>query len=245
MKTKNLSWLYVAVFFTSVLSAQPAITDRSQLWLAYANQTKLNKHWGYWVELHQRNISWQQPNVTFFRPGCSFFVTNDLRLTAGYGLFYFNTSLPDLKADRWEHRFWQQVWYRYKFNEASCIQYLRLEQRYLQKVSPAGDATSDFVNSSRVRYSIQYLIPLPGRKLENRQWFVSLQNEFMINLNERFTYNTFDQNRLFAGLGYYLSPNLQIHAGYLNVFQTRASAGSYYNNHCFRMFLVHNLNFSK
>lgn len=236
MKFKIVISLFLS-FLTFVSYAQKQTTDRSQIWVGYFNQTRLTNKFGFWLDAHYRQINLDEPNLIFIRPGITYYLNDNFRVTAGYAFVDF--FAPKGKQTSWlEHRPWQQIWWRTKYNGFQTIQWIRNEQRFVEKV--VGDKlTNEYNFNHRLRYNIYLQVPLIGKELKAKTPFFALQDEVFINYGKEIVYNYFDQNRFFIGGGYYFTNDLQIQIGYMNVFQQKAIGNEYFNNHCLRIFLFH------
>ena len=69
--------------------------------------------------------------------------------------------------------------------------------------------------------------------------FIAIMNEVFLNFGKKIIYNTFDQNRFFAGVGYQLTPHLNAQLGYMNIFQQEASGNKYMSTNAIRLFVFH------
>ena len=69
--------------------------------------------------------------------------------------------------------------------------------------------------------------------------FAALTNEVFLNFGDKIVYNTFDQNRIFAGFGYQFTSHLNAQLGYMNVYQQEASGNNYFSTHAIRLFVFH------
>ena len=110
----------------------------------------------------------------------------------------------------------------------------------------ANDELQDGYNFNyRLRYNISFFIPLKGKELVAKVPFAAIMNEVFLNFGERIVYNTFDQNRFFAGIGYMITSHLNAQLGYMNVFQQESSGTSYWSTHTIRFFIFHTLDLRK
>jgi len=217
------------------------IHNREQTWLGYFNQTRFSDHWGMWLDVHYRMTDnfVDRPFQFLFRPAVTYFIKDNLRVNVGYTLAE-HFPAKGLTSIRTEHRAWQQVWWNQKYSRASTLQWLRLEQRFLQKV--LNDVkTKDYVYTFRARYNFALFIPLKGNSLAPKVPFVALMNEVFLNFGKNVVYNTFDQNRLFVGVGYQFTSQLNAQLGYMNVYQQDASGNNYFSSHAIRLFVFHSL----
>ncbi|MEX2233979.1 MAG: DUF2490 domain-containing protein [Cyclobacteriaceae bacterium] len=239
------SFLLTLIFFLSFLKgsfAQKQIETREQTWFGYFNQTRFTDRSGVWMDLQLRlNDVVNKKSASILRLGYTYFVSDQLRLTAGYG-YITHYSLSDQLPDVPENRPWQQIQWFDKKKSVSFAQYFRVEERFVRKVSN-GDLTDDFLFNWRFRYNIAASIPLKGREISPKTPFLFLNNELHVNAGKNIVNNYFDQNRLFAGLGYQFTAGLNTQLGYLYVFQQLPSGDHYVHINAIRLFVFHNLNF--
>jgi hypothetical protein len=175
----------------------------------------------------------QRPFQFLFRPALTYFIKDNLRANFGYALIQHFPG-KGLNTVRTEHRPWQQIWWNQKYPGLSTLQWLRFEQRFNQRV--VDDVRGDGYNYNfRIRYNIAFMIPLKGKEMAARVPFAVIINELFINAGGRIVYNTFDQNRLFAGFGYNISTHLNAQFGYLNVYQQESAGNVYAVSHCLRV----------
>jgi hypothetical protein len=217
------------------------IHEREQLWFGYFNQTRFSNKWGMWVDVHYRMTGnfVDRPFQFLFRPAVTYFIKDNLRVQLGYT--YVHHFPPEGKTtSRTEHRPWQQIWWNQKYPGLTTLQWLRLEQRFNEKV--ANDVKEDGYNYNfRVRYNFSFFIPLKGKEIAPKTPFAAITNEIFLNFGGNIVYNTFDQNRLFAGFGYQFTSHLNAQLGYMNVYQQEASGNNYFSTHAIRLFVFHSL----
>lgn len=76
-----------------------------------------------------------------------------------------------------------------------------MEERFNHKI--ANDALQDGYNLNfRFRYLLNLMVPLNLDFIEPNTLFFAFNDEIHINVGKQITYNLFNQNRLFVGLGY-------------------------------------------
>lgn len=217
------------------------IHDREQIWLGYFNQTRLSDKWGLWADIHYRLTDnfVDRPFQFMVRPAIAYYVKDNLRLHVGYA-FVHHYPGKGRHTSRAEHRPWQQVWWHQKYPGLTTLQWLRLEQRFNEKV--VADVKEDGYNYNfRVRYNFSFFMPLKGKEMAARTPFAALINEVFLNFGNRIVYNTFDQNRLFAGVGYQFTTHVNAQLGYMHIYQQEASGADYFSTHAIRLFLFHNI----
>jgi hypothetical protein len=239
----SILFVLVVSFSLSAQTPEKEIHSREQVWLGYFNQTRFSNKWGAWLDVHYRMTDnfVDRPFQLLFRPAVTYFIKDNLRVNVGYA---FVQHLPGkgLNTTRTEHRPWQQIWWNQKYVGLTTLQWLRLEQRFNEKV--VSDVKQDGYNYNfRVRYNFAFFIPLKGKEMVAKTPFAALMNEVFLNFGDRIVYNTFDQNRLFAGVGYQFNKHLNAQLGYMNIYQQEGSGNNYFSTHTIRLFVFHSLDF--
>lgn len=232
---------FVAASRLAAQATEKHIHDREQLWLGYFNQTRFSNKWGMWLDVHYRmtdNLT-DRPFQFLFRPALTYFIKDNLRVNFGYA-FVHHFPGSGLRTSRTEHRPWQQIWWNQKYPGLTTLQWLRLEQRFNEKV--VSDVRQNGYNYNfRARYNFSFFIPLKGKEMAANIPFAAIIDEVFLNFGDRITYNTFDQNRFFAGFGYQFTTHLNVQLGYMNIYQQEASGNNYVSTHAIRLFLFHSI----
>jgi hypothetical protein len=235
---KKIAAVFLSAFtFCSYGFAQKHIEHVNQAWAAYLNQTRLSDRWGFTADFHLRTREdfFSQVSTTITRAGITYYATDDLRFTAGYGYVnHFNNGVR-----QWEHRPWQQVQLNSKINRLSFSQYLRFEERYRKRIT----AGYDF--NYRLRYNALLMVPLSQRAFAPGTFSVALNDELHVNMGKQVIRNYFDQNRFFIGFAYHLKPKSVVQFGYLSVFSQLSSGNQYKSVHAPRVYFYHNLDLRK
>lgn len=217
------------------------IHSREQVWLGYFNQTRFTNKLGIWVDVHYRLTDnfIDRPFQFMFRPALTYYIKDNLRANAGYA-FVSHFPGKGLNTTRYEHRPWQQIWWNQKYSGMTTLQWLRLEQRFNEKVV-ADEKLDGYNYAFRVRYNFTCFIPLKGKEITPRTPFIALGNEVFLNFGDKVVYNTFDQNRISAGIGYQITSHLNAQLAYMNVYQQEGSGNNYFSTHAIRLFVFHSL----
>lgn len=233
--------LLLMVTLAHAQTSEKHIHEREQLWLGYFNQTRFSDKWGMWTDVHWRmtdNFA-DRPFQLLIRPAVTYYIKDNLRLNVGYA-FVHHFPGKGLNTSRTEHRPWQQIWWNQKYSGFTTLQWLRLEQRFNEKV--VADVKEDGYNYNfRVRYNFSFFVPLKGKEMAPKVPFAALINEVFLNFGDKVVYNTFDQNRLFAGFGYPFTQHVNVQLGYMNVYQQEGSGKNYISTHAVRLFLFHTI----
>lgn len=189
-------------------------SDQSHLWLIMNGNTKINDRFSVFHDVQFRRddfgMRWQQ---LLLRAGLTYKINVALAATAGYGFVdtYPYGDFPVANTFS-EHRIWEQLQFNQSVGKLSIVNRYRLEQRMIGNASTGEFQPFRFEN--RMRYMGRFVFPVAVK--EARKLSVVMFDEIFINFGKNVGRNTFDQNRLFAGLNYSLSPKVAIEVGYLN-----------------------------
>jgi hypothetical protein len=219
------------------------IDNSSEAWLGYFSNIRLGNKISLWNDLHLRRreflSDWKNIIV---RTGVTYHITDHLRATVGYA---FAAHAPETgNTFRLEHRPWQQIAWNGKYGRLYLAQWLRIEERFNQKIV-ADVRTGDYAFNMRFRYMISAQVPLNRKTIEPNTLCAVAGTELFLNAGKHVVYNTFDQNRAFAGLGYQVTKGLNIQLAYMNVFQQLAAGDKYNSAHTLRLFIFHNIDLRK
>jgi hypothetical protein len=245
MHLRNILIVLTLATSTGLMAQTPAkqVTEQQQTWLGYLNQTRLTSKFGTWTDLHLRRTGHflDRWSIGIARAGLTYYVTDRVRLTAGYAYIHHYPAAGNQTA--WpEHRPWQQIQWFNAYKGFGTMQYLRFEQRYRRRV--ANDQLEDGYNFNyRLRYNFLLTVPLKGKQMAPGIPFLVLNDEIHINMGKQILYNYFDQNRAFLGIGYPFTSHLNAHLGYMNLFQQLPAGNRFNNTHAIRLFVFHNLDF--
>jgi hypothetical protein len=200
-------------FLTSVAHAQTRThAYNTNAWLMYFG----NHRFSTWMGLHAE-VQWRRTDLfsenqqLLLRTGLDFYLKPNLRFTVGYGFietypygdFAVQNAFP-------EHRIWQQLLVPQDLGKVKLSHRYRVEQRMI-----GNSATGQFENGryeNRMRYMVKATINITDGK---RPIFAALYDEVFINFGKDVGYNIFDQNRVYAAVGYSISPTLKMEVGYL------------------------------
>jgi hypothetical protein len=227
--------------FSFSQTTEKHLHSREQLWVGYFNQTRFTNRWGLWADGHYRMTGdfVERPFQFLLRAAVTYYIKDNLRIHVGY-VFAQHFPGKGLTTTRTEHRPWQQLWWNQKYPGFSTRQWIRLEQRFNEKI--VDDVKQEGYNYNfRARYSFSISIPLKGKDIVAKTPFVNITDEVMLNFGSKIVYNTFDQNRISAALGYQITEQLNVQLGYMNIYQQEVSGSSYLLTHAVRLYFFHAL----
>ena len=193
--------LISALLLTNVAHAQKSEVGN---WFIYFGNQKVNKNWNWWNEVQYRNYNFAGDlQQLLLRTGVGYNLTeNNNNVLLGYAFINSQRYLPnaDEKIATNEHRIYQQFITRQSFGKVFMQHRYRVEQRFLP---------DDF--QTRFRYFLSFNIPVNNKTLTDKTMYASAYNEIFINTQN----SIFDRNRLYGGLGYVLSQNFRVEAGFM------------------------------
>ncbi len=206
----NRSLCILAALIVGCLSstsvAHAATDSEFQIWTSTNFQTEPSHAGGAvgWLDLHARRGSGS--TLYILRPGIGY---RFIQGVTGYVGYAYVPTVMDGKSDKSEQRAWQQFIFQGNVAEGlSLMLRPRLEQRF-----GSGDDVGH-----RLRIMARGTYTFSGLPLMLVLWNETF---YQFNKTDWGLASGFDQNRLFAGLGFpsTLGPRFEI--GFMNVFQNR------------------------
>ncbi len=198
--------IFFVLFFCGNSCSQNTPENSPGSWLMYFGTHSINPKWSIHSELQIRLF---EPYAIFNqllpRVGLNYHITKNSMLTAGYAWIPtqvdFDGAFNNLSI---ENRIWQQFILKNKVKRFNFEHRYRLEQRWVSR-----DNFTDYLN--RVRYRLLLTIPINHSELKDQTFFLSFYDEIFLNITD----SPFDQNRLYAALGYKFNSSISLQVGYL------------------------------
>ncbi|MEC8616400.1 MAG: DUF2490 domain-containing protein [Bacteroidota bacterium] len=202
MKRLNL---IIACLIVPITLLSQTKEDKLGSWWMFFGTHHLNEKYSIHYETQLRHY---EIGANFFqllpRVGLNYKIDDNSMVTAGYAWIPTQPVLGEgFEGDLvTENRTWQQFILRNKIKNINFRHRYRLEQRWVKQ-----NNFTDYKN--RVRYMLSAKVPLS--KNENSPLFLFIYDEVFLHIDD----NPFNQNRLYAALGYTVNKNMNIQAGYL------------------------------
>ena len=174
-------------------------------WFMYFGNHKLSEKYSLHYETQLRNYELVSNfNQLLPRVGLNYHIDKNTSLTAGYAFIPTQNVFDQGWGEEMvtENRIWEQFILKNVVNRVKIRHRYRLEQRWVK----LGEETT---YKNRARYMLS--VKLPISKNEDSPLFISLYDEIFLNISD----NPFDQNRLFAALGYQFNKQMNFQVGYL------------------------------
>jgi len=205
MIKKRIFYFICIVFISNNIKGQNPAENELGNWLMYFGTHKISEKFSLHYETQLRNYEIiSNFNQLLPRFGLNYHIDENSIVTAGYAFIPTQNEFDKGwgKEMVTENRIWEQFILRNSINRVKIRHRYRLEQRWVK----AGDITT---YKNRARYMLS--VKLPISKNEESPLFISLYDEIFLNISD----NPFDQNRLFAALGYQVNKQMNIQLGYL------------------------------
>ena len=205
MIKKRIFYLVCIVFISNNVKGQNPAENELGNWLMYFGTHKISEKYSLHYETQLRNYEIiSNFNQLLPRVGLNYHIDESSIVTAGYAFIPTQNEFDKGwgKEMITENRIWEQFILRNSINRIKIRHRYRLEQRWVK----AGDITT-YKNRARYMFSVK----LPISKNEESPLFISLYDEIFLNISD----NPFDQNRLFAALGFQVNKQMNIQLGYL------------------------------
>jgi hypothetical protein len=243
MNDKKLLFFVILLALAGNIAAQKTVRVEENLWLGVFNQTRFSNKWGMWCDLHfrQKDNFVEAPSQFIVRPGLTYYLVNDLRLTAGYAYIHHFPDDNHKNIAQPEHRPWQQLQWFFRPQKLRLMQWLRLEQRFRRNILNDNELADGYNFNWRLRFNSILFLPLTKKKFAPGGLQFVLNNEIFINFGKRIVYNVFDQNRFFTGIVWQANAHGQLQLGYMNLYQQLASGSTFRNQHTIRIFYFQNI----
>lgn len=234
---KLLSLFLVILPFSSF--SQKIIEEQELIWYSYFQKIELNDKWYIESELHERHfITPLKQHQFLIRSHVHRKLGADWEVSVG-GCGFFQspndpTSSSNLIVPEIRPHF--EFAYKQKLKRVIFDHRYKTEFRFFHNTNANATALEKGFNfgNIRFRYRIQAIIPI-YKKIR-----LKVSDEIHINVGNKIVKNVFDQNRIYAGLNYEFSPNLNVDVGYMNWFQQRPD-GRFFDRDILRFTIYHTI----
>jgi hypothetical protein len=218
LKTFRFGCLTAALAFSGLPTAaqSPKILDfNPHGWVSYSGDHDVRDKWGIHFDAQWRRsdlfTEWQQYQL---RPGLNYRRNRNQLFTVGYvftkaypyGDFPVTDAFP-------EHRTYQQALLRQDRGAVIFQHRIRLEQRWIRYPTTPDKS---YTYQNRLRYLLKADFPITRTQNGAAKWYVPVYNEFLIGIPPNYGARPWDQNRIFAGVGYSTGRAGNVEVGYLN-----------------------------
>jgi hypothetical protein len=236
MKQISIISFCIVLSFAVFAQTPKQVNVQYQSWWSINATARFSKKWGMMLDLHERrNDFMKNASFHFVRVGATYWLKDNLSISAGYGHLWLAPTKAGWKTFSNENRLFQQVQLITPINKIQFLQRLRNEQRWAEIMvndKPSGQIR--FTN--RVRYLASLTISIFKSK---QMPALVIADELLVHFGKAVVFNTFEQNRIFFGVRQKLTKALSFDMGYMLVSQQKFTGYQYDRNHTFRLFFYY------
>jgi hypothetical protein len=246
VNVKNYFLIIVVVLFCNQTHAQQ-IEHYNQTWMGYNNTTRLNDHWGIWLDAQYKTKSEFTKNydVNEKTLGAIFYPNEKIKITNAFSYVqsYPNFSLPKFEVP--ELRPWQMIQWKSNAGPVKLSHWFRIEERFKHKTLNSNSLANGYDFSFRFRYNVFAQLPITKIKYDKGAFSLVGSDELYLSYGKQIIYNSFDQNRVFIGVFYYLNKHDFLQVGYTNAFQHLSAKDKYKSVDAIKISFFNNLDFRR
>jgi len=210
--------LALVMLVPRVAMAQRQTYTNTNAWFVFNADVALNERWAVLFDASaRRSGTFDEPMANFVRGALAYEITDDVRVAVGanWSRTYPYGEIPVAYATT-ERRIWEQLQFGHAIGRLDLSHRYRLEQRFRgRRNDPDVDRIDYWERSNRFRYQLKATLPLSGENIEPGEAYLSASNEIFIGIGGKVASNIFDQDRATASLGYRLTRNWRVEAGFM------------------------------
>ncbi|MFM9839701.1 MAG: DUF2490 domain-containing protein [Cyclobacteriaceae bacterium] len=234
--------LFFCLLSSSLSFGQGTSTHQSLYWIRYYNQTQLSSKYTLHFEVDERRQI--NPDIQFQLFAHAHLHRRFSKLidvAAGFTYATTNSSKnPNLAVP--EFRPFQEINFSQPISKKIQLQFrYRFDQRFIRNNDKI-ELTDGYTFSFRHRFRLQCSMTV--KKYESgKTIIVKLSDEIMLSQGSNAP-NSFDQNRVYAGVEFQFNKKWAVELGYLNQYQS-ASGNNYFARDIMRWTVFHRLSLLK
>lgn len=142
----------------------------------------------------------------YVQPSLIYVVNSNLNFATSY-TYQRNNPLNHNSTN--EHRLWQQAIFSHLLNKGKMTHRFRLEERFIEN-----ELKETYPLATRARYQIGFNMPLQGKTLDAKEFYLNTYNEFYFSLSG-IKNATYSENWSYLGSGYNFGKMGKLEFGYL------------------------------
>lgn len=222
------------------LSLPPRFDRAFQTWYNYTGDHQLTAFWGLHTEAQLRRADLlPRRQQLLLRLGLNQHWSEKLQTAAGYTYLrtYPYGEFPEGHSR--EHRSYEEVQLADTLGRLALSHRGRLEQRWVRADGEAGPTFSQ-----RARYQFRVQLPLQGRRVEAREWYLAAYDEVFIGFGRNVDH-PFNQNRLYAALGRQFTQAAGAELGYMYHTKAHDDGYTFERNHTLYLALTYDVDFRR
>lgn len=217
------------------------VAHASQSWISVNSTMRFTDHWGLMADFHIRKDDFFTTDYFYFlRVGAVTWING--KYPVAYGMAHLWLA-PKAGSTTWtnENRIYQQWSAMQPQGIISVFHRIRTEQRWRDVIT-----NDEKTGEKQFSFRLRYLASFDVRIFKNKKMpTVVLSDELLAQFGKNIELNTFDQNRLFAGLKVPVRQNLSFDIGYMNILQQKSTGYQYESTNFFRLFFYYTPDFRR
>lgn len=221
------------IIFLLVWSQNYAQTEnRSAGWFTSINSIRLKNKWGAQVDWALRTTDeWKHLQVFILRTGLTYSFNSKVTALVGFNYNSARATVSNVSGYIGEFQVWQQLFLRHRPGPLFTTHRILVEERFIPTaVLDNGEVqVTKREFAMRARYLLRNQLPFKRQKQFSKGVYAITQQEILLNIGDNDAVNNriFDQFRWFTGLGYRISPKMDVETGYFYRRLATKSALSY------------------
>lgn len=242
---RRLFIVVVYIMITNLVYGQKNITNQQLVWYGYFTTFNINEKWYFQNELQERHYINPTAQHQFLIRAHIHRLLGKSGWETSVGMCLFlqkpndpnsasNLTVPELRPHI-------EFAYKRKSKKVTIDHRYRVEARFFHNINSTGTELEDGFDfgNFRFRYRLQATIPIL-KMADERFIKVKISDEIHLNAGNKISKNVFEQNRLYGGISFDISPNIAFDMGYLNWFQQRSN-GDFFNRNILRFTAFHKI----
>lgn len=249
---KIATFIFSCIFFiiSHIAYSQKNIIHQNLVWFNYVNTLKLSNKSSLVTDIQERVFT--KPEFSqhqfLFRPTFYRSIGNNWDAGAGLSLFLHDPqffpvtarlTVPEIRPNI-------DLIYRQKTNGGLSLTHrYRFEARFFHNVKNNELDGGFLFTNFRFRYLLNAEYPVLKDKENKPVLKAKMFDEIHFNFGKKVVSNSFDQNRLYAGLVWEVSAPVSLELGYLHIFQELPTGKDYFSRNIIRFAVNHRIDISK
>jgi hypothetical protein len=227
--------LFLSFFLIQNTKAQKNNTTTNLIWYDIVLHFPISVNWNAYGEFGQRRINLiEDLNQQIFRVGIIRNISSDLKITFGLATFQNDMNPSFSFKNRPEYRVFQFIEIAKQLGKVQTEFRLRIEQRWNQNTNGT-ELLDEFTFSHRIGYRFKGRFTIPAFLKSNNRYYLEIGNETMVQFGKKVDVNTFDQIRLFSGLGVKWSQIVSSQFTFMYLFQQKSNGVNFAEQYIFRL----------
>lgn len=240
--------IVATIFFLcfSHAHAQKTIVHKNENWLHGYLNIRVYQRIGVSCDLGYRfKDFFEGTTQSLIRGAGIFYFTDNTYLHVGLAYFHTYPALNNSKGLVIpELRPYQRLFINNTKGRFNISQRYRLEERFIRQ-SNSSELLNGYRYNYRFGYQINVQFPFVGKTISAGKLYAMIYDEVFVNFGKQIFYNYFDQNRLFVGLGYQMTKQASVSAGYQYIWQQTSTGNKFNSIDCARVSFIYNIDLRK